>query len=155
MNTTGLYYEDVVLDEDRESATRPVTPADIRAFCELTEDFHPLHTDAAYAQSRGFPGLIAHGLYGLALMEGLKTSLKLYENTSIASLGWDQVRFLLPLLAGDVVHVVFRVTGKRLSSRAGRGVLTEDVRLVNQRGEIVIQAQHAALVLTRGPAGSD
>jgi hypothetical protein len=34
-------------------------------------------------------------------------------------------------------------------------VLTEDVRLVNQRGEIVIQAQHAALVLTRGPAGSD
>jgi acyl dehydratase len=88
-------------------------------------------------------------------MEGLKTSLKLYENTSIASLGWDQVRFLLPLLAGDVVHVVFRVTGKRLSSRVGRGVLTEDVRLVNQRGEIVIQAQHAALVLTRGPAGSD
>jgi acyl dehydratase len=152
---TDLYYEDVVLDKEMRSATREITRADIRAFGELTEDSHPLHTDPAYAQSRGFPGLIAHGLYGLSLMEGLKTSLKLYENTSVASLGWDRVRFREPLLAGDVVHVEFRVIGKRLSSSPGRGVLTEDVRLVNQHGAIVIEALHAALVLARGSAGHD
>jgi len=144
-----LYFEDVVPGEVMTSPSRTITPEDIAAFCSLTEDFHPLHTDAEYAKSRGFSGLIAHGLYGLALMEGLKTSMKLYENTSIASLGWDAVRFRQPVLAGDTVHVSFNVVDKRLSSKPGRGVLTEEVRLINQRDEVVIDARHAALVLAR------
>ncbi|MGF6508378.1 MaoC family dehydratase [Paraburkholderia sp. 32] len=146
---TDLYFEDVVIDEVMTSPARTITPDDIAAFCALTEDFHPLHTDAEYAKSRGFSGLIAHGLYGLALMEGLKTSMKLYENTSIASLGWDAVRFRQPVLAGDTVRVSFNVIDKRLSSKPGRGVLTEAVRLLNQCDEVVIDARHAALVLSR------
>ena len=146
---TDLYFEDVVIDEVMISPERNITPDDIAAFCALTEDFHPLHTDAEYAKSRGFPGLIAHGLYGLALMEGLKTSMNLYANTSIASLGWDAVRFKQPVLAGDTVRVSFNVIDKRLSSRPGRGVLTEAVRLINQRDEVVIDARHVALVLAR------
>lgn len=149
MTATDLFYEDVVLDEVMTSASRAITADDIADFCKLTEDFHPLHTDADYARSRGFSGLIAHGLYGLALMEGLKTSMGLYENTSIASLGWDAVRFRKPLLAGDTVHVSFNVIEKRLSSRGGRGVLTEEVRLINQHGDVVIDARHAALILTK------
>jgi len=144
-----LYFEDVVVGTEMHSAAHPVNAADIARFCELTQDHHPLHTDEAYARSRGFPGVIAHGLYGLALMEGLKTSMKLYENSSIASLGWDQVRFLRPVVAGDAVHVVFRFVDKRLSARGGRGVVTEALQLVNQRGESVIEAQHAALVACR------
>jgi acyl dehydratase len=150
--TTDLFYEDVPLDETMKSPSRVITPGDIATFCSITEDFHPLHTDADYARNRGFPGLIAHGLYGLALMEGLKTSMKLYENTSIASLGWDAVRFRMPVLAGDEVHVSFTVIEKRLSSRPGRGVITEEVKLINQRGDVVIDARHAALVLCRDAA---
>lgn len=149
MNHQSLFFEDIVVGTQLESAPLRVSAADIAAFCELTRDRHPLHTDDAYARERGFSGVIAHGLFGLALMEGLKTEMKLYEHTSIASLGWDQVRFKRPILAGDTVHVVFRFTDKRPSAREGRGVVTEDLRLVNQRGEIVIEAQHAALVLSR------
>jgi acyl dehydratase len=57
-----------------------------------------------YAKSRGFPAVIGHGLFGLSLMEGLKSELKLYEETSLASLGWDEVRFKAPIVAGDTLR---------------------------------------------------
>jgi acyl dehydratase len=147
-----LWFEDVVVGTEMRSDAHTVSAEAIAQFCDLTQDHHPLHTDAAYAKSRGFPGVIAHGLFGLALMEGLKTAMGLYENSSIASLGWDGVRFVRPVVAGDEVHVSFRFVDKRLSSKGGRGVVTEALRLVNQRGECVIEAQHAALVACRNYA---
>src|ERR1700730_1774711 len=104
----NLCYEDIELGMQFESAAHAVTPADIAAFADVTRDHHPLHLDAAYAKSRGFPAVIAHGLYGLSLMEGLKSELKLYQETSLASLGWDNVRFERPAIEGDQLHVRFR-----------------------------------------------
>lgn len=147
-----LWFEDVVVGTEMRSAKHIVSAEAIAQFCDLTQDHHPLHTDAAYAKSRGFPGVIAHGLFGLSLMEGLKTAMGLYENSSIASLGWNGVRFVRPVVAGDEVHVSFRFVDKRLSSKGGRGVVTEALQLVNQRGECVIEAQHAALVACRDDA---
>jgi len=151
---TDIFYEDVVVGAEMQSASHTVTAEDIARFGDLTRDHHPLHTDAAYARSRGFPGVIAHGLYGVALMEGLKTEMKIYEHSSIASLGWDRVRFLQAVVAGDTVTVRFTFVGKRLSGKGGRGVVTEAIRLVNQRGHTVIEAEHAALVLCREAAAA-
>ena len=153
-DTHDIYFDDVVVGTTFETASHTITAANIARFCDLTRDHHPLHTDADYAGSRGFGGVIAHGLYGLALMEGLKTELKLYENSSIASLGWDRVRFLRPVIAGDVVRVGFEFTEKRTSSRPGRGIVTETLRLLNQRDECVIEAQHSALLACRSDAAS-
>lgn len=144
-----LFYEDVTLGAAYRSAAHTVSAADIAAFATLTRDHHPLHLDEGYARSRGFPAVIAHGLFGLSLMEGLKAEMKVYEHTSIASLGWDEVRFKAPILAGDTVHVVFRFVEKRPSRRPDRGVVVEALELVNDRAEIVTSARHASLVLTR------
>lgn len=153
--SNDLWFDDVTVGASMRSAQITVDAAAIACFCDLTHDHHPLHTDEAYALSRGFPGVIAHGLYGLALMEGLKTEMKLYQHSSIASLGWDAVKFLRPVVAGDIVHVEFRFESKRLASRGDRGVVTEALQLVNQLGEPVIEARHAALLACRpapGPA---
>jgi acyl dehydratase len=144
-----LHFEDVVVGTEFVSEDHLVTAADIRAFADVTRDHHPLHMDEQYCRGRGFPAVIAHGLFGLSLMEGLKSEMRLYENTSVASLGWDQVRFRLPVVAGDRLRVAFRFVEKRPSRRGGRGVVTEELRLINQREEIVIEARHMALVLTR------
>jgi acyl dehydratase len=145
----NLAYEDVVVGAAYTSAPHTVTPEDIAGFARLTRDHHPLHLDERYARGRGFPAVIAHGLFGLSLMEGLKAEMKLYEHTSIASLGWDEVRFTAPVLAGDTVRVRFRFAEKRPSRKPDRGVVIEDLALVNQRDEAVITARHASLVLTR------
>jgi len=153
MNATrDIYFEDVTIGDSFTSEAHTVGADDIARFCDLTRDHHPLHTDAAYAQSRGFAGVIAHGLYGVALMEGLKTEMGLYQNSSIASLGWDQVRFLQPVVAGDAVRVTFTFAEKRASSRAGRGIVIESLRLLNQRDECVIEARHSALLSCRPTA---
>lgn len=143
----SLFYEDIRIGERFTTPRHRITEADIGAFCRLTRDHHPLHTDADYAREAGFPGIIAHGLYGLALMEGLKTELHLYDDSSIASLGWDKVRFLKPMLAGDEVHVEMDFTARRESK--GRGIVTESVRLL--RGdEVAIEAEHVSLIRMRG-----
>lgn len=145
----SLFFEDVIIGEAHETAEHTVTAADIAQFCVLTRDHHPLHTDEAYCNDRGFKTVIAHGLFGLALMEGLKTELGLYETTSIASLGWDKVRFQKPAFAGDRLRLHFTFAAKRISSRGGRGVITEQLELRNQDGEVVIAAEHTALILSR------
>lgn len=145
----SLFLEDIVLGRSFETAEHLVTPAEIAAFGKLTRDEHPLHTDEAYCRSRGFRTVIAHGLFGLSLMEGLKTELGLYAESSIASLGWDKVRFRQPILAGDRLRLTFRFIACRQSSRGDRGVVTEHLELRNQHGEIVIDAEHASLLSKR------
>jgi len=147
----NLRYEDIELGRQFESAAHAVMPADIVAFADITRDHHPLHIDVAYAKSRGFPTVIAHGLYSLSLMEGLKSELKLYEETSVASLGWDEVRFKAPVFAGDRLRVRFRFVEKRLTKNPARGIVIEALDLVNQRDEVVTEARHTSLILTRQP----
>lgn len=142
----NLYYQDIEIGAEFTTSSHRITPEDIAAFCDLTRDFHPLHTDDAYARAQGFPGIIAHGLYGLSLMEGLKTELKLYEDTSIASLGWNAVRFQIPILAGDLVHVTMSFTAKRESSSRPAGIITEAVDLIRKDGTKLITAEHISLI---------
>ncbi|PTV95911.1 acyl dehydratase [Rhodobacter aestuarii] len=145
----NLFFEDVEVGAHYVTDAHEITSADIADFCRLTRDHHPLHTDEAYAKAAGFGGIIAHGLYGLSLMEGLKTELKLYEETSIASLGWNNVRFVKPILAGDTVRVEMEFTAKRASASRPAGVITEAVRLM--RGdEVVIDAEHISLIRQKG-----
>lgn len=145
----SLFLEDIVPGQEWRSATHRITAAEIAAFSALTRDHHPLHTDEAYCRERGFPAVIAHGLYSLSLMEGLKTELRLYESTSIASLGWDKVRFRRAVLAGDVLQLRFRFVSRRESRQPDRGVVVEALELVNAAGEIVVEAEHASLILRR------
>jgi len=145
----NLRYEDIALGEQFETAVHTVTEADIVAFANVTRDHHPLHVDAAYAKSRGFAAVIGHGLFGLSLMEGLKSELKLYEETSVASLGWDEVKFKGPIVAGDALRVRFRFVEKRPTKNPARGIVIETLDLLNQRDEVVTAARHTSLILTR------
>ncbi|WP_390894620.1 MaoC family dehydratase [Bradyrhizobium diazoefficiens] len=52
----NLRYEDIALGTEFETAAHTVTEADIAVFADVTRDHHPLHLDAGYAKSRGFPG---------------------------------------------------------------------------------------------------
>lgn len=148
----SLYYEDIEVGRRFETRAHQVSDDDLHRFSDLTHDHHALHRDDAFARTMGFPRRIAHGLYGLALMEGLKSELGLYETTSVASIGWDEVRFRKPVISGDGVHVQVRLESMRPSKKPGRGVVTERVELINQHGDVVISALHATLLIMRNGA---
>lgn len=147
-----LYFEDVPVGAELVTASHTLGDDDVHAFARLTRDHHPLHTDPDYCRGTPFGRIIAHGLHGLALMEGLKTELRLYENTSIASLGWDRVRFRAPVFPGDTLRVRVRFESKRETRDGARGIVLERLWLLNQRDETVIEAEHSALLKKRGEA---
>lgn len=151
----SLSFEDVDLTSAYETRAHRVTAADLVRFGELTHDQHPLHTDDAFARSMGFPGRIAHGLFSLALLEGLKAEMGLYETTSVASLGWDEVRFRKPVVADDMLRTRVTFLSKRPSRQPGRGVVIEHVELLNQRNEVVLSAKHSTLLVCRDFAAGD
>ena len=59
------------------------------------------------------------------------------------------MRFLKPVFPGDTVRVRVRFTHKRESRNPGRGVVTEMVYLINQKNEVVTEAEHVTLLLRR------
>ena len=142
----NLYFDDINIGEEIGTQSHKVTEKDILTFAEVTRDRHPLHTDREYCKKTEFGKPIAHGLFGLSLMEGLKAESRIYEHTSIASLGWDEVRFLRPLFSGETVHVTFKFMEKRLSRKPGRGVVTESVKLLSEENELLIEGLHITLL---------
>ena len=151
-----FYYEDVVIGATIETPAHTITHSDILRFGEVTLDRHPLHTDDAFCRDHtSYGGIIGHGLLGIALMEGLKQPLRLYYNTSPASLGWDKIRFKRPFFPGDRLHALIRFVDKRASSKPGRGVVRERIELFNQHDEVVTEAEHVTLLLMREREGAE
>jgi acyl dehydratase len=50
-----------------EARSYRVTRADLVAYADASGDHNPIHQDEAVARSVGLPGVIAHGMYTLAL----------------------------------------------------------------------------------------
>jgi len=61
--TTTLQPGDVL-----DPRTYTVTRADLVAYAHASGDHNPIHQDEGVARSVGLPGVIAHGMYTLALV---------------------------------------------------------------------------------------
>lgn len=152
----GKYYEDFVVDAEFVSAARTVGEGMIDAFAGITGDFSEVHTDAELMKDTEFGGRIGHGILALGLMQGLMWQTAYTQDTVVATVAWDKLRFHAPLRAGDTVRVYWTIREKRPSrSRPKTGIVVEDCRLVNQRKETVLTGEHALMMLRRPGAGPD
>ena len=145
----AMYYEDFEVGQEYITSGRTIAETDLLQFAALTGDWNALHTDEEYSKEGPFGRRIAHGLFGLSLMEGMKFRMGHFDGTAIASLGWT-VKFVKPLFIADTVRVKVRIKALRESRKADRGVLDEEVFLLNQKDEVVTEAEHGVLMLRRG-----
>jgi len=144
----GHYFQEDLQPGDWVTTGRiVVTEAHIVAFAGLSGDFFDVHMDDAFAQELGFPGRIAHGILGLALIDGLKnrTPVRL---EAIASLGWDW-SFTAPILVGDRIGAEIRVAESRPTRAGDRGLVTLWIDATNQDGKTVQQGVNRLLVRRR------
>jgi acyl dehydratase len=146
---TALFYEDFEVGAEYVTTGRTIAESDLVQFAALTGDWNQLHTDEEYAKTTPYGRRIAHGLYGLALMEGMKYRMGQGDGTAIASLSWT-VKFAKPIFIGDTLRTRWRITAKRETRHADRGIVTEIVELVNQRGEVVTEAEHLLMMRRHG-----
>ena len=135
----GVFFEDLRIGQEFTSPGRTVTEADIVIFAGLSGDYNVLHTDAEHMKASIFGERIAHGLLGLSIQQGLAARGEpAAQHGLLSALKW---KFKGPIKIGDTVHVLSRIAGKRDGPDAGRGLVTVERRLINQRGEVVQEGE--------------
>jgi 3-hydroxybutyryl-CoA dehydratase len=139
------YFEDHLLGNTTRTRSRTVTEADVVGFAGLSGDWHPLHTDVAYAAAGPFGERIAHGMLVLSIATGLAP---LDVDTVQAFYGIDKLRFINPTKLGDTIHVVTEVV-ELVPRGESSGVVCNQVSIVNQHEQVVATAQFRMLVRRR------
>jgi len=149
----GLFFEEFQQGQIFAHAIRrTVTEADNVFFTALTHNPAALHLDEEYCREHTeFGTRIVNSCFTLGLMVGVSvgdTTL----GTTVANLGWDEVRFPKPLFHGDTVRVESEVLELRESkSRPQNGIVIFMHRAFNQENELVASCKRSALML-RKPA---
>jgi acyl dehydratase len=116
---------------DSASLARTLTYKDIELFAIMSGDVNPAHVDEAFAQSDMFHKIIAHGMWGGALISTvLGTQL---PGPGAIYLG-QSLRFRKPVGLGDTITVTVKVTEKDPEKHR----VTLECQATNQRGEVVI-----------------
>jgi len=144
----GLYFEEFFVGLEVTSPARTITETDVVNFAALSGDWNQLHTDVEFAKGTLFGQRIAHGLLVLSIASGLVVRLGVIEGTADAfrELHW---KFRAPVFIGDTVHLVAKVTQTRAYRRLNNGMVTLELKVINQRDEVVHQGTWLALVRCR------
>ena len=148
-SSRGMYFDEFEVGQSWDSPARTITEADVVAFAGLSGDFNPLHTDEEYARTTAFGGRIFHGPGVFAVATGLESRLGIKEGTAIAFLGmtWN---LKAAVRIGDTIHVHQTVATTRPTSKGDRGIVTFDVEVLNQRGEVCQDGQWVVMFQRAG-----
>ena len=147
----GLYYEEFFVGQVfKHAIRRTVTETDNLMFSAMTHNPAALHLDEEYCKHNTEYGQrIVNSVFTLGLIVGISvgdTTL----GTTVANLGWDEVRFPKPLFHGDTVHVETEVLELRDSqSRPRNGIVIFAHRGFNQRSELVASCKRSALMIRK------
>ena len=146
----GLYFEEFTVGQRFEHRVRrTVTETDNLLFSALTMNPAAIHLDAEYCKESTFGQRIVNSVFTLGLLVGLSVYDTTY-GTTIGNLGWEEVKFPLPVRVGDTLRAVTTVHSVRESrSRPDSGIVMFDHRAYNQRDEEVASCRRAALMLKR------
>ena len=146
----GLYYEELTPGLRFEHALRrTVTETDNLLITTLTHNPAALHLDAEYMKTTEFGQPLVNSCFTLSLMVGISVG-ETTLGTTVANLGWDEVRFPKPVFVGDTLRIETEVQEKRDSkSRPNAGIVTFLHRAFNQRDEEVATCKRHALMLKR------
>jgi phosphate acetyltransferase len=134
--TETEFIENVTFDEiaigQSARLLRTLTMEDIQAFAAVSGDTNPSHLNSEFAQDSPFHGVIAHGMWGGALISALLGN----QFPGAGTVYLDQVlQFIKPVRVGDTLVVTATVT--KLVAEQKR--VEFDCTVANQRGELVLR----------------
>ena len=143
---TGLYWEEWKIGAEFVTSARTITETDIINFAGISGDYNPLHIDEEFCRNTQFGTRIAHGPLVYSIATGLIFQLHLYDDTLIAFLGFDSLKFTKPVKIGDTIHARVEVIEKRETSKSDRGIMKRLFQVLNQNNELVQEGVQAFLL---------
>ncbi len=148
----GRYFEEFEVGQVFDHPIRrTITEADNVLVTTLTHNPANLHLDAEYMKTTEFGKPLVNSCLTLGFMVGISVN-DTTHGTTVANLGWDEVRFPKPLFCGDTIRIETEVLELRESrSRPHNGIVIFAHRAYNQHDELVGVCKRSALML-RKPA---
>jgi acyl dehydratase len=131
----GFTFEDLQVGMQFRTHRRTIAEADLAAFVNLswlTEELFTVEDESGRAiKGRPVPAAMVY-----AFAEGLL--LPTMQDTGLAFLN-ATLDVKAPTVVGDTLHVECEVTEHRAASKGERGLVRFANKVVNQRGEVVLQ----------------
>ncbi len=151
----GRYYEEFEVGDIYEHRPgRTLSEADNTWFTLLTMNKHPLHFDAAYAAHSEFKKPLVNSAFTLSVVAGMSVSD--VSQKTIANLGWNDIRLMAPVFAGDTIYAESEVLAKRESrSRPTAGLVTVKTTGKKADGTVFMTFERTMLIPKRGHAVDD
>ncbi|ADP19937.1 MaoC like domain protein [compost metagenome] len=129
-------FDSLAIGQKIEGAPFSPTRESIRAFCEASLDYNPLHLDDNYMQGdfgrTNFGGIIMHGMNNFGVITRMLTDW-LYERGGVQRR--LETRWKAPVKPGDTITPLAVITATRKTEKSHWATL--DVQVLNQRGETV------------------
>ena len=131
----GFCYEDLRLGFRFRTHRRTIAEADLASFVNLswlTEELFAVADDAGRAiKGRAVPAALVYSFAEGLLLPTMQDTGLAFLNATLDVKG--------PTVVGDTLHVECEVIEHRLTSKGDRGLVRFANRVVNQRGEIVLE----------------
>jgi acyl dehydratase len=127
----GFAFDDLKVGLQFRTHRRTITEADLAAFANLSWLTEEIFTVEEKGRQRLVPGALVY-----AFAEGLL--LPTMQDTGIAFLN-ATLDVKAPTVVGDTIHVECEVVEHRLASKGERGLVRFANKVVNQRGETVLE----------------
>ncbi len=143
---SAVYFEDYETGSARTTLGRTITDTDIVIHAGQTGDFYPHHMDAEWCKTQEFGQRVAHGTLIFSIAVGMTAGS---VNPVAFSYGYDRLRFIKPVFIGDTITCAVTIAEKRDHKRPEMGIVVEHLEVTNQRGEVVLVADHLLLVERR------
>jgi acyl dehydratase len=146
-----LHLEDFSAGQKFALGPKKITADEIIAFAREF-DPQPFHVDEQAARNSVLGGLAASGWHTTCLLTRLMCDAILTRSAILGSSGMDEVKWLRPVLVGDVLSGEMLVTGARPSgSKPGVGIVTFESFLVGQDDERRTELKGMFFVQRRAP----
>ena len=134
------FFDRLAPGDTIEGTAFQVSRESIRAFCEASLDYNPLHLDDDYMQGSfgktSFGGVIMHGMTNFGLLTRMLTDWAYAADAVHRRL---ETRWLAPVHPGDTIRPLGRIKAKQVTAKS-RWV-TIDVEMRNQRDETVANGE--------------
>ena len=143
---SALVFDDIDIGAVFQTDMYSVTTENIKQFA-TQYDPQFMHLDEQAAANGPFGKLTASGWQTLSVTMRLMALRKPFGETPLVGVTVKSIRFSIPVLPGFELIAKATVTGKRLSSKPGRGYVNMTVETIDQAsGQQVLEQQWMVMV---------
>jgi len=138
-------FDEIEVGDTFRSPAKTVTETSITLCVGLAGMTAPFFNDAEAAKTTPLGWQAAPGRMTLMMMGGLEEQTEIFADPALLS-GFNNVRFRLPVRAGDTIRIEMEVIEKRETSKPGQGLVIHRSTCKNQKDEMVMEVDNIHVV---------